>query len=201
MIETRIGAKLPEPQLSQHHHSSSFIYQATLEVVKVVVAAFFLEAIRQVAFRGTRLLSQREIFQLTVLSPIAEEILFRGIVLNGIKLFQKRFFAIDSQQQDKNARAARIHLSSLASALSHMRLPFTYRHPSAPLLQCSWSYLSSLSYGYMDEKYQTLSASILAHGISNAILVAAVIAPPRYSPLFLGGVAIYHIGLCILGFK
>jgi membrane protease YdiL (CAAX protease family) len=174
--------------------------QVVAEVVKVIAARLFL------VFLGKRFLNEaskvtpHQVYLITVFGPVIEEIVFRGFLLQGIHMVQKGWHYIrhdtPSNEDEKTEQKIRIHLSTFVFAALHL----TNLHKSAAgaLIQFTWSYFGGVAYGYLSEKYQTLSVSILAHGFNNSLAIAAQIYPPQFTPVFFLALIANKLGTYIL---
>jgi hypothetical protein len=114
---------------------------------------------------------------MVVISPLAEEIYFRGLLQHGIKLTQlgwNRFFKRELTEVDvKIQRVWRIQLTALTVAASY----FDRRKGLLPFVI---AYIDGVSYSLMSEKYKTLSLGILSNGI-NSILALSLSTYPHYT--------------------
>lgn len=64
------------------------------------------------------------IVQAVILAPLIEEVLFRGVVLKGIGLFQKGWSYMRGAVLDENAKKKfRVHLTALGFAALHLANP------------------------------------------------------------------------------
>ncbi len=149
------------------HRVCQIAFRVVVEIVKIVAAKMFLELLCRRFLLENANLSSQKIFLIVVVSPVVEEILFRGLLLGTIYLAQKA----DIGEREK--RAQRVHISALFFAAAHLANP----HPTitSALIQFTWCYMGGITYGYLTEKYHTLSVGILAHGFNNALVVAAVL--------------------------
>lgn len=160
----------------------------TKEAARVVAATLFLEiAGQKYLVDQNPKVSQKEIYNTTVIAPLVEEILFRGVLLNGIRLLQKGWnyltFADKLTDEDRKVEQIfRVHLSALIFATLHLFNP--HKHIAGALIQFTWSYLGGMTYAYLSEKYHTLSVNILVHGINNTLAVAGAV-HGDYAPICL----------------
>ena len=180
------------------------VYKATsaviAEMVKIIAAKVFLE------FLSRRYLNNisseypvKQIYLITIFAPIAEEILFRGILLQGIHLTQICWHYLGGSELTEedltSQQVFRVHLSAIIFGAAHLMNP--HQNAISALTQFTWSYFGGVAYGYLSEKYETLSVSILAHGMNNTLAVAGGV---YGSPIFLlavivNKIAVYNIAV------
>ena len=155
-----------------HHRVCQIAFRVVTEIVKILAAKIFLELLCRRFLPGNANLSSKKIFLDVVVAPVVEEILFRGIFLGTIYLAQK---ADIGEGEERIQRVFRVHLSALFFAAAHLANP----HPdmTSALLQFAWCYVGGVTFGYLTEKYHTLSVGILAHGFNNALVTAAMLSP------------------------
>ncbi len=149
----------------------------TIEAIQIVAVGIFLEVTRSFFLQATARLSQRDIFCITFVAPMAEEIIFRGVIVHVIHELQKGWnYVLKKELTEEEQRVQqlfRIHLSASLFALAH--LTNSHKNATSALIQFSWTYLAGVSYGYLHEKYHTLSISMLAHGVNNLLAVSGMI--------------------------
>ena len=180
------------------------VYKGTsaviVEMVKIIAAKIFLE------FLARRFLNNvsseypvKQVYMITIFAPIAEEILFRGFLLQGIHLAQigrNYLYGLELTDEDfASQQVFRVHLSAIIFGALHLMNP--HERAASALVQFTWSYFGGVAYGYLSEKYGTLSVSILAHGMNNTLAVAGGIYD-SYSAIFLlaifvNKIAVYQI--------
>jgi hypothetical protein len=120
--------------------------------------------------------------------------------LNTILLIQSlcnRFILKEnlSEEDRRIQQLFRVHLSAFLFAAVHLFNP--HETVLSALIQFSVAYISGVSLAYMMEKYYNLSATILAHGIHNAIceiLTLSKVSDPRQCVV----VVVYEISVYIL---
>jgi membrane protease YdiL (CAAX protease family) len=147
-----------------------------MEVVKIVAATVFLEIASHYLFSHKKF--EWKIRTLTVVIPIIQEIFFRGFIQGGIRFVQDGWndYVVKrelTQNEIMIQKTWRIHLTALIYGAAHLRNSNSDYY--AKYAQGIWFYLRGVSYGYLNEKYRTLSANILAHGISNISLLSTAI--------------------------
>lgn len=169
-----------------------FAKNITVETIKLVAATIFLHHLHQ-KFVLNPTLNVKSTYHAVVIAPLIEEILFRGIFQRGIWLTQKGWNHLRgvelTEESEKAQQIFRMHLSALAFAAAHL----TNEHTAVwgALYQFSHCYLSGLSYGYLSEKYHTLSLSIIVHGLNNFLACAPGPALLRILAAHVQDVAIY----------
>ncbi len=136
--------------------------------------------------------SSQQILLTVVVVPILEEIIFRGVVLRAIQLCQK---ALINEEEERTQRVFRVHLSALIFAAAHLGNP--HENVSSALIQFTWAYIAGVTFGYVSEKYQTLSISILAHGLHNGLFVAATsgLYSANSNPIFIVALIVNQIAV------
>jgi hypothetical protein len=184
-----------------HHPVSQLAFRMVVEVVKIVAAKMFLE------FLGKHFLNQvaskitpREVRFATVFAPVVEEIIFRGILLRGIQLMQKawnwNYYRDDLTNEEEAAQQKfRVRASALIFAAAHLMNPHKNIHSA--LIQFTWAFIGGISYGYLSEKYKTLSVGILAHGLNNSLAVAMGMYPGHVR-VFLSAVIVNKVSAYVL---
>jgi membrane protease YdiL (CAAX protease family) len=177
-----------------------------IEVVKIVAAKIFLEFLSkrisgwlsEISFLGHHL----EVSSLVVTAPILEELFFRGFLLTAIHATQILYNRFISQrelteEEELHQLTVRTHLSAFAFAAIHLTNP--HETLASMLLQFGEAYVTGVSYAYLTEKYQTLSVTILAHGIHNALCIPIQMISCKNTPFFLTALIVFEIGVYILG--
>lgn len=163
-----------------HHRAVQVVSTVTVEMIKIIAAKIILEFVgKKFLHDKNSTMTDREIYATTVFAPVAEEIIFRGILLQGIYLAQRgwnHYFDLKLTDEDRKAQQVfRIRLSALIFAAAHLTNP--HKSSVSALIQFTWTYFGGITYGYLTEKYQTLSVSILVHGVNNSLAVAGRVYP------------------------
>lgn len=161
--------------VKQEHSVLSRMAQAAwktvAEVIKIFAATLFLSIAWACAYVNQPAAIKERALLAIVAAPLIEEILFRGILQKTIHLIQHLTLKKNPTEMEKiHQKTFRVQLSSLLFGAAHLT-----NEGNSPLgrgIQCTWSYFGGVSYGYLSEKYQTLSMSILAHGLNNMIATA-----------------------------
>lgn len=117
-------------------------------------------------------LSRSDIFTRIVERPLSEEIVIRGFLLRGLSLFP---VSGDSRIR----QICRISFSSATWTLLHVGNIGTGQH--SRLYLAGRIFISGIAYGYLSERYSTLSVSYLAHGLHNFLCIAVVLYPDNGS--------------------
>lgn len=181
------------------HRACQVAFQIALEIVKIVAAKIFLDYLGKRLLNDASKMSPREVFIITVFAPVIEEIIFRGALLRGIHVMQKGWNHVQghelSEEEERTQQTFRVHLSALIFAAAHLLNP--HKNVASALVQFTWTYFGGVTYGYLSEKYRTLSVNILAHGFNNSLAVAARIYPPHFAPLFLVAIIVNKLGAYI----
>jgi membrane protease YdiL (CAAX protease family) len=169
------------------HPITRFIDRGLNEAVKVAGASVFLKITSEYLFHSNSKLNAWKIYRLTTFSPTVEELYFRGIILPTVCLFQYgilklafKYEIISEETKNKITRGQRIpiHLTALFFAyLHHILVPTRQSWDE----QFIWSYTGGVIYGSLAEKYQTLSLSILAHGMNNFVVAGMLYKSPMLS--------------------
>jgi membrane protease YdiL (CAAX protease family) len=184
-----------------HHPVSQLAFRMVVEVVKIVAAKVFLEFLGKQFLNQVAKITPREIHIMTVFAPVVEEIIFRGVLLRGIQLTQKAWNWNDNRndltdEEEATQLKFRVRASALIFAAAHLMNP--HKNIYSALIQFTWTFIGGLTYGYLSEKYKTLSVGILAHGLNNSLAVAASIYPAHLVPAFLLAVFINKLGAYVL---
>ncbi|MFI5344504.1 MAG: CPBP family intramembrane glutamic endopeptidase [Chlamydiales bacterium] len=161
--------KLAERAIS---YANDYLLIGLIEAVKIVTAGLFLNYLTK------EILNTKDgvAVSMIIIAPIFEEIIFRGMIQKGIALCQKTWhhFRGKSEIKDEDVKAQqqfRIQISALLFASLHLFLP--HQNNLIKFLQFGWTYLLGVTYGYLSEKYSTLSISMVAHGLNNALLFSS----------------------------
>lgn len=161
------------------------------EVIKIIAVKTFLELL------GKHFLTNKnshfpgsKIYASTIFAPLAEEILFRFILLRGVHLAQyayHNYFGHQLTEEDRTIQQVfRVHLCAFIFASAHLLNP--HETVESALIQFTWTYLGGTAYGYLSEKYHTLSLGIFFHGINNFLAVASGVYAVAHVPLFFVGI-------------
>lgn len=164
--------------ISVWHQVFNFALKLIVEVIKITAASIFLHLLTQ-KFLIDRVgdvvsLYGSKISTLTVQAPIVDEILCRGYPFIAFRLSQIgwKYFRghglSDAECQRQSAIV--IHLSALAFAAIHLANP---QSVTVSVAQFAVAYFYGVKFGYIVEKYRTLSLPILLHGTHNILSVAA----------------------------
>jgi membrane protease YdiL (CAAX protease family) len=180
---------MPIPQVLKKHAEPVILhpicqiaYRVMLESIKMVAASHFLDILVERLKRKATHLALNSINVhikiLIVVAPLMEELMFRGVILQGVHLLQKTWneYAGNqlTQEDEKSQQAFRVRLSAFSFAAAHL---FTSKSKIAAAIQFLLCYESGLQWGYISEKYQTLSVGFLSHGLNNACSAAIQIYP------------------------
>ncbi|CUI17530.1 hypothetical protein PNK_1925 [Candidatus Protochlamydia naegleriophila] len=185
-----------------HHPVSQFVTATVVELVKIVAAKMFLEILLERAL-GQAKMPVKAVWTIAVAAPVIEEIIFRGVLQRGVGLVQKGWnhFVTQrelSQEELAVQRTWRIQITAIVFAAAHLMNP--HSSTAAKLTQFTWCYVGGVAYGYLSDKYKTLSVSILAHGFNNMLaLCIATYADPRVTLVCLAAVVINPIASYTLG--
>lgn len=186
-----------------NHPVVRHVFTGLVEVIKIIAAKLFLE------FLGRRYLLQvpagqikehlRLVHNATVFAPIAEEIFFRLFVMKGIHLMQAYWNRYKNDEVTEEAamwqKTFRVELSALIFAAAHLT---NHKHTADALFQCTWSYFGGVTYGYLTEKYQTLSVSILAHGFNNSLALAGSKIYSQFAHFFIVAIVVHKCAAYVL---
>jgi membrane protease YdiL (CAAX protease family) len=176
---------------------------AVIETAKNVAAVIFLDLIRRSVLSVPSSFSKHAIYGAVIISPVLEEVLFRGVLLSALQGMQKVWNLVVVQrlltpQEERMQQIFRIHLSAFLFGIGHY-----FFNPSRSLditiLNCVVSYGDGVSYGYLREKYRSLAVGVLIHGLHNAICIAmAGHHAIRFGPLLLGLLIALKVGAYLL---
>lgn len=138
------------------------------EVAKVVAATALLSFAAYVLIASNPAYSI-EILDVVVLTPVLEEIVFRTIIqekiIHNIQRVLNYSYGSTTEEQLENQKVLRIRITGVLFGLAQLR------HPNqVKIVKCFFGILSGITYGYLSEKYETVAAPILAHGLNNGIL-------------------------------
>lgn len=152
-----------------------------LEVTLVVASKALLElVVNQIIFRQPL---HVWVWNSVVLAPVAEEMVFRGILQEGIHIAQriKNHFAGYVSEEDLKAQEVfRVHQTAFFFGIAHAHN--SHADPIRNLYQCTNSYVAGTSWGYLKERHNTLSISILVHGFNNASGMIGFVAKAKGMP-------------------
>lgn len=153
-------------------HAIDWISIGLIEAVKIVTAGLFLNYLTREVLNAKNSLA----VSMIIMAPICEEIVFRGIIQRGIALCQKAWCHYSGKgelkDEDKKVQQLfRVQISALLFASLHLFLP--HQNYLFKFLQFGWTYLLGVTYGYLSEKYATLSITMVAHGVNNALLFSS----------------------------
>jgi hypothetical protein len=159
------------------------VLSTTLEISYIAMAVLMLDSATTAIFAGKQL-DDRNIRFITVVAPLTEEVIFRGIIQHGIGLGQwgwNRFVIKKELTEEELAiqRTWRVQVTAFVFGAAHLR----NSKPSA--LQVVWSYFGGVTYGYLSEKYGTLSLSILSHGLNNILAMTMIFYPQTIKVLWI----------------
>lgn len=185
-----------------NHPISRFVRGTAVELIKIVAAKIFLECVLEKALSQAKM-PVKAAWTIAVAAPVIEEIIFRGAVQRGIGLAQKgwNYYVIQrelTQEELAVQRTWRVQISAIVFAAVHL----TNFHPTkvSKLVQFTWCYLGGVAYGYLSDRYKSLSVSILAHGFNNMLIVCvAAYADPKIALTCLAGIVINPVAAYTLG--
>lgn len=182
------------------HPVARVAYQVVAESIKVIAATVFLRYVTRHIFNETKL-PPTFVFVAVIAAPLIEELVFRGFIQRGIRVIQEGWDHFIAQRapaaQDlEMQRIFRVKLTSLLFAAAHL----TNSHSSlvGKVAQFTACYYGSLGYGYISEKYKTLSLPIFAHGMGN-LAVCCAMAYPQHHFLFLTLYIVNDVAVYLLG--
>ncbi|MBA3720986.1 MAG: CPBP family intramembrane metalloprotease [Parachlamydiaceae bacterium] len=175
-IRTNINSFVCHPAVQT---TKKLVYGATLEIVSVTASSIFLKEVvaKRMLIPIAPDAMKAAIFTGVVLAPIVEEILFRQLLqgfLHMLQKFKNRFIAKEAPnpQNLKAQEIFRVRVTAVLFGCVHLLNPHT--HVIFAAIQFTSATLGGLCYGYLSEKYNTISLTILAHGMHNALLCGAV---------------------------
>jgi hypothetical protein len=152
------------------------VLSTTLEISYIAMAVLILDKATTAIFPAGSRLGGMNIRFVTVIAPLAEEVIFRGIIQRGIGIGQwgwNRFVLKRELTEEELAiqRIWRVQVTAFVFGAAHLTNP----KPSA--LQFVWCYVGGVTDGYLSEKYRTLSLSILSHGLNNILATSIMFYP------------------------
>lgn len=185
---------------------AEFRAKTAKELTSVAAVVIFINTLTKSLAQKQRLVPYNRIWSLVVFAPIAEELLFRGLIQRGIKLSQKLFNWViqsdilgqnlkkyfenqgDEENLERREQVIRIHLTALIFGLAHL----TNSHASilSSIYQVSQCYFGGVAYGFLSEKYQTLTLPILAHATGNALVALMTVRLAKQKDLVLTQIAL-----------
>ncbi|WP_042281448.1 CPBP family intramembrane glutamic endopeptidase [Candidatus Protochlamydia sp. R18] len=170
------------------------------EMMKIIVVKILLEEVTKTLF-SSKQLPGINVRLITVVGPAVEEFFFRGMLQRGIGITQAGWnrFVIKrelSKQEIISQRAWRIHVTAIIFGVAHATN--SHSNYANKFTQITWCYMGGVTYGYLSEKYQTLSVSILAHSINN-ILAISLMVYPKFNELTLLALVANNLAFCVLG--
>lgn len=164
-----------------NHPVPQNIYQfgkkVVVEVGSCTIVVLFLQTIsNQLQQMTTNKQIRSHIFLAVMIAPIIEEILFRGIVQHGIwggQVVMNRVSVkwlgheVPTSERLKAQEVFRVRVTAVLFGAVHI---FNHATLAPALIQFTIAGLAGLPLGYLTEKHQTLSLSILAHGLHNTFV-------------------------------
>lgn len=108
-------------------------------------------------------------FYTIVTGPILEEVCFRGIMQNGIRLGQTAWNWRRGQEPTQAQLAFRVRITALTFGAIHLLNPGAL---SNRIFQSVAAGIGGVAYGYLAEITGTLATTILLHGLHNGLCVA-----------------------------
>lgn len=201
----------------------TFSLSLVFETAKIYGSVNFLKYISKQFLTNPKICPWKEVYEITILGPLFEEVVFRGCLLRGYFISQmsrlyegitdriidrinesdrisiKRQLKIDRLSLNRQKvidKIIRIQTNAFLFAAAHL----SNHHESSfgKLFQFSWSYFGGLGYAYMSEKYKTLAVSILIHGFNNFLAVAIAFYPTHFysllTILYVNKIAAYYLG-------
>jgi hypothetical protein len=173
-----------------------------VEIIKVVAARIFLELLSRCLAVGRSEFLAKEINLGVVKAPVIEEVLFRGCLVPCIYFTQRIYNRIMKKPKltatdQRIQQIFRVHLSAFIFAIAHLLNP--HATVASALIQVGAAYTAGVSYAYIYEKYQTLSITMLAHGIHNALAIFIEDIPGAHVPFLIVALVIHNIGCYVLG--
>lgn len=151
----------------------------------------------------------------TAYMPRYEEIRFRLLIPGGIWVSERLWnkFVYKDKPSERALfiqKTIRIWISAALFGVVHTSLGKYFPLASANtieieksfrsnLLSFTWTFVAGLNYGYLSEKYHTISLGILAHGLNNFIGQSVAL---EYisTKAAIGGVATIQVALAIINF-
>lgn len=146
-------------------------YDTALEIFKIAVCSILLELLNRSLMGTHKQLSVKKIRVYVILAPLCEEIFFRGFMQKAIGSCLVKGSKPENETKKKILnihRAIRVHLAALFYALLHLDLS---QNDKPKYIPCIWFFLEGVNHGYLYEKYGTLCAPFINHGVSNLISV------------------------------
>lgn len=149
-------------------------YKIALEVVRIESAFFALLHVNQFVFGANwsdKTIgydgNQISLFRAHILLPLVEEFIFRGVVLNVVKLYGKSKTEKNQQTEkavNKEAEKS-IYITAILFGIAHLLVS----HGSSTqkmdhVIHCT---LAGINFGYLSENYGTLSLPFMAHSLNN----------------------------------
>jgi Type II CAAX prenyl endopeptidase Rce1-like len=180
------------------HPLSHLISKIVSEAVKIFATKMFLEFICRNILKPSPKIWREVTFSI-VYAPILEEIIFRCVFQGGIFLMQRRWNDLNKQvlsEKDKKMQQRfRIFLAAFIFGAAHV---FNEKTAILRVTGMFSSFLGGICYGYLVEKYRTLSISIFVHGLHNSLKYASILYPSK-STLFLLAIIVNRVCAFILG--
>lgn len=186
------------------HRAFRAVCTVVSETIKIIAAKIFLEFLGNTFLVGRNpRITQSEIYKTIVLAPVSEEIIFRLIIMQGIHLTQKGWNCIwkeELTERDlKIQQVFRVFLSAFIFGAAHLLNP--HQNLTSALTQFTWTFIAGVLYGYLSEKYQTISVSILFHGINNFLAFGGGnVYPVKYAGYFIAAVLVNKVAACVIAF-
>lgn len=150
-----------------------YTYITVAETVKVVAATIFLDLIFRLSFKGDVEVLSYSIYHVMVTVPLVEEILFRGILQQGIHYCQHALGKMGYLEEEatKAQRVFRVIFSGVIFGSLHFFLPH-HKTLSSAISQSALGTLMGIICGELSERYQTSALGVIGHGLNNGIALA-----------------------------
>lgn len=130
---------------------------------------------------------------IVVIGPAIEELIFRGVIQNCIRLFQNSYNAHirktpPTEQDLQHQQNIRVGITSALFGVAHALNPGPL---AGKIIQVTYCTIAGTSLGYTMEKTQTLALPILDHGINNGLVMAAMCNPAIAGPILMVNTGVF----------
>ncbi|MCE5293002.1 MAG: CPBP family intramembrane metalloprotease [Chlamydiales bacterium] len=170
-----------EARTGWHQYGSESVEPLQSKVLNTVksICIFYIatEAIRTVAIKTFSNMPDLfdEAIDSVVIAPVLEEILFRVILLDGIKAIQNAVFthwhsrpATPAELQSQ--KVFRVWVTAIAFGIAHLG-NYPGMSTAGKVAVTAWHILGGLIYGYLKEVADSASASLIYHSYHNYIVM------------------------------
>ncbi len=183
--------------ISGRSYSHLIVRKLTQEAILLTLTKIVLDQIASLLLVSYHPIVRNHVWNRIVWQPTGEEIVFRGAILGGLKLYQNwhnQRKASTTERELRIQQTFRVCIVGVLFGVAHLTNGNSF---GRGLLQGSVNVWQGISYGFIWERTHTLSLPILAHAFPNviSILQKNELLSPLQAHLC---VAVYGLGLAVL---